>query len=72
MRIGSFVGFASLIFLISSVCGGQSGPKPLLLEKSEGELRIRRPRPKPSPASQFMLKVDPKINGSRHLIVGVE
>ena len=61
-----------IAFLNSTVCGGQSAPKPLLLEKNEGELRTRRPRPKPSPASQFMLKVDPKTNGSQHLIVGTE
>lgn len=72
MRIVSPVAILSLVFLISSLCGGQSVPKPLLLEKSEGELRTRRPRPKPSPASQFMLKVDPKTNGSKHLIVGTE
>lgn len=60
------------VFLISCVCLGQSTAKPLLLEKNEGELRTRRPRPKPSPASQFMLKVDPKTNGSEHLIVGAE
>src|SRR5579863_1285379 len=72
MRIMCVVGFVSLIFLTSSVCFGQSGSKPLLLEKNEGELRTRRPRPKPSPASQFMLKVDPKTNGSQHLIVGTE
>ena len=71
MRI-SFAGIASLIVLLSSHCGAQSLPKPLLLEKNEGELRTRRPRPKPSPASQFMLKVDPKTNGSQHLIVGTE
>lgn len=72
MRIGSLVGIASMVFLISSACGGQSLAKPLLLEKNEGELRTRRPRPKPSPASQFMLKVDPKTNSSQHLIVGTE
>ena len=71
MRI-SFVRIASFIVLMSSLCGAQSLPKPLLLEKNEGELRARRPRPKPSPASQFMLKVDPKTNGSQHLIVGTE
>jgi quercetin dioxygenase-like cupin family protein len=49
-----------------------TGAKPLLLEKSEGELRTRRPRPKPSPASQFMLKAGPTINGSEHLVVGTE
>jgi hypothetical protein len=43
MRTVSFVGIASFILLISCVCGGQSIPKPLLLEKNEGELRIRRP-----------------------------
>ena len=72
MRIVSIVGFVSLILLASSVCGGQSGAKPLPLEKDEGELRTRRPRPKPSPASQFMLKVDPRTNGSQHLVVGTE
>lgn len=66
------VGIASLILLMSWVCLAQSAPKPLLLERNEGELRIRRPRPKPSPASQFILKVDPKTNGSQHLIVGTE
>lgn len=72
MRIVSFVGIASLTLLISSVCSGQLLPKPLLLEKNEGELRTRRPRPKPSPASQFMLKVDRRTNGSQRLVVGTE
>jgi hypothetical protein len=49
MRTISFVGIASFILLISCVCGGQSAPKPLLLEKNEGELRTRRPRPKAKP-----------------------
>ena len=72
MRIVWCVGIVSLIFGISSFCVGQSAPRPLLLEKNEGELRSRRPRPKPSPASQFMLKVDPRTNGSQHLVVGAE
>lgn len=49
-----------------------SPAKPLLLEQNEGELRTRRPRPQPSPASQFTLKIGPKINGSEHLAVGTE
>lgn len=49
-----------------------STPRPLLLEKDEGELRTRRPRPQPSPASQFMLKVGPRLNGSERLVVGTE
>lgn len=63
---------AMFILLTSLIAGGQSGPRPLLLEKNEGELRTRRPRPRPSPASQFTLKVDPKTNGSQHLILGTE
>ena len=72
MRVVRFVGIAYLMFFISSVCVAQSRPRPLLLEKNEGELRTRRPRPKPSPASQFLLKVDPRTNGSQHLVVGAE
>ena len=49
-----------------------SAAKPVLLEKNEGEVRTRRPRPKPSPTSQFILKVDPKTNGSQHFVVGTE
>ena len=49
-----------------------AGARPLMLEKNQGELRTRRPRPLPTPASQFMLKVGPKINGSQRLIVGTE
>jgi quercetin dioxygenase-like cupin family protein len=48
--------------------------KPLLLEKNEGELRIRRIHADNSlPASsQFILKVSPKNNGSQHLVAGTE
>ena len=72
MRIVWFFGIVWLTFFMSSVCVGQSAAKPLLLEKNEGELRSRRPRPRPSPASQFLLKVDPRTNGSQHLVVGAE
>ena len=48
--------------------------RPLLMEKDEGELRTRRIHTDgSSPASsQFMLKVSPKNNGSRHLVAGTE
>ncbi|MGZ4867320.1 MAG: cupin domain-containing protein [Candidatus Angelobacter sp.] len=48
--------------------------KPLLLERNEGELRIRRIHTDASmpAASQFMLKVSPKNNGSQHLVLGIE
>ena len=52
----------------------ETNAKPLLLEKSEGELRTRRIHTDASvPASsQFMLKVSPKNNGSQHLVAGTE
>jgi quercetin dioxygenase-like cupin family protein len=52
----------------------ETNTKPLLLEKSEGELRTRRIHTDASvPASsQFMLKVSPKNNGSQHLVAGTE
>jgi len=53
-----------------TLAAGNASAKPLLLEKNEGELRMRRPQP--SPASQFMLKVGPNINGSQHFVVGTE
>lgn len=52
----------------------ETSAKPLILEKSEGELRIRRPRTDKSvvAAPQFMLKVSPKNNGSERLVLGTE
>jgi len=44
----------------------KAGPKPLLLEKSEGEQRIWRD----PPPGGFTLKVSPKNNGSQHLVMG--
>lgn len=46
----------------------ESGPKPLLLEKNEGEQRIWRD----PPPGAFMLKVSPKNNGSQHLVLVTE
>jgi len=46
----------------------ESGPKPLLLEKNEGEQRIWRD----PPPGGFTLKVSPKNNGSQHLVLGTE
>ncbi len=58
----------------SSAAGPETSAKPLLLEKSEGELRTRRIHTDNSgvPAHQFMLKVSPKNNGSQHLVLGTE
>ncbi|MGH9682717.1 MAG: cupin domain-containing protein [Candidatus Acidiferrales bacterium] len=46
----------------------QAAPKPLLLEKNEGERRIWRE----PPPGDFILKVSPKNNGSQHLVMGTE
>ena len=48
--------------------------RPLMLDSDEGELRTRRIHTdSSSPASsQFILKVSPKNNGSRHLVAGTE
>jgi quercetin dioxygenase-like cupin family protein len=43
--------------------------KPLLLEKNEGERRVVRGWPgHPDPGETFVLKVDPKNGGSKHLV----
>lgn len=59
---------------LSSVSNSESEPKPLLLEKNEGELRTRRIHIDKSPtaSSQFMLKVSPQNNRSQHLVAGTE
>jgi hypothetical protein len=71
--VGFFGSFAQ-----SNQSGGtqrsEINAQPLLLEKSEGELRTRRIHTNASvPASsQFMLKVSPKNNGSQRLVAGTE
>lgn len=52
----------------SSATTSEATPKPLLLEKNEGEQRTWR---EPPPGG-FMLKVSPKNNGSQHLVLGTE
>jgi quercetin dioxygenase-like cupin family protein len=51
-----------------SASTSQVDPKPLLLEKNEGERRIWRE----PPPGDFILKVSPKNNGSQHLVMGTE
>ena len=72
----------SVALVTVGICGSRAqsiqssiaSAKPLMLEKDEGELRIRRLHTDNSavPASQFMLKVSPKNNGSEHLVLGTE
>jgi len=45
---------------------------PLILEKSEGEHRVRRPRETPMPTKQFTIKIDRKNGGSQKMWLGTE
>ena len=53
----------------------ESGAKPLLLEKDEGEQRTWRPEPGEAPSNGLIIpggsfiKVSPKNNGSQHLVL---
>jgi mannose-6-phosphate isomerase-like protein (cupin superfamily) len=65
--------------LLCSPCVAAQMPAPdatakaIVLRKSDGELRTRRPRQGvASPTSDFMLKISPRINGSKHLLLGTE
>jgi|KBSMisStaDraftv2_1062788.scaffolds.fasta_scaffold83880_2 quercetin dioxygenase-like cupin family protein len=53
-------------------CGTDVTPKGLILEKDDGEHRVRRPRETPMPTADFTIKVDPKNGGSSHLVLGTE
>lgn len=45
---------------------------PTILEKNEGEPRVRRPRSIPMASNQFMLKIDRRNGRSNHFVVGTE
>src|SRR5215467_11871807 len=63
---------ATLCLMASTICLGQSsGAKILVLEREQGEKRVRRPREK-MPRSEFILKVTPQNSGSQHLVLGTE
>src|SRR5271155_4624682 len=74
----SVVGVGAAILMVSWISQAQStqtsspsipgsGPKPLLLEKNEGEPRVWRD----PPPGGFMLKVSPE-NGSQHFVLVTE
>ena len=75
----------AILALGSSSAAGQprhkraeTAAKPLIIEKNEGELRVRRipadstSVPMSMPSSEFRLKVSPKNNGSQQLVLGTE
>jgi quercetin dioxygenase-like cupin family protein len=63
-----------LCFFCCAVCLAQSpGAKLLVLEKDEGEKRVRRPRDTgANRISEFILKITPQNSGSQHLVLGTE
>ena len=64
-----------IVVIVSAVvCYSQSqGAKTVVLEKNEGEARVRRPLGVlPIPTVEFILKVTPENSGSKHLVLGTE
>lgn len=63
-----------LVAFLAGICAAQSErAKTLVLEKNEGETRVRRPRESlPVPTNEFILKVTPQNSGSKHLVLGTE
>ena len=57
---------------VGSTSAPAASPKPLLLEKNEGEQRLWRPEPGDVGLGGFILKVTPKSNGSQHLMLVTE
>ncbi len=63
-----------VVTLLAAICYAQSqGAKTLVLERNEGETRVRRPHGAlPTPSAEFILKVTPENSGSKHLVLGTE
>ena len=63
-----------VVTLFATIDYAQSpGAKTLVLEKNEGEMRLRRPLGSlPIPSEEFILKVTPQNSGSKHLVLGTE
>src|SRR5215471_6058150 len=81
MRWSSFVLGAGLVVLggytvsrieAAAQVAANMAARFLILEKNDGEHRVRRPREALMPTAEFMIKVDPKNGGSRHLVLGTE
>ena len=49
-----------------------AGTTPLILEKNEGEQRVRRPRETPVATAEFTIKIDRKNGGSQKMWLGTE
>lgn len=71
-----FVAAGTLVLASAQIVPNTTADRaqPLILHRNDGELRTRRIHTDKSgvPASQFLLKVSPKNNGSQHLVAGTE
>jgi quercetin dioxygenase-like cupin family protein len=54
---------------VGSTPAPETGAKPLMLEKTEGERRLWRPEPGEVDPGGFIIKASPKNNGSQHLVL---
>lgn len=69
----SFAVLFCVIYLSAQTVSPDLNPKPLVLQRNEGELRTRRPREGfSSPSNEFLLKIGPKTSGSKHLLLFTE
>ena len=74
------LGLTTILFGAHSIAVNEAHPKssgetktiPLMLEKNEGEHRVRRPRETPIPTSEFTIKIDRKNGGSQKMWMGTE
>jgi len=61
-----------VVVLSTAICAAQ-GAKTLVLEKNEGEARVRRPRGSLlTPTAECILKVTPENSSSKQLVLGTE
>ncbi len=61
-----------MVALSVAICCAQSDGT-AVLERNEGEKRVRRPRGSlPTPTNEFILKVTQQNSGSKHLVLGTE
>jgi len=74
LRVMKKIILLAVVTLLAAICYAQSqGAKSLVLEKNEGETRVRRPRGAlATPSAEFILKVTPENSGSKHLVLGTE
>lgn len=56
----------------TSLLSSSSSSVPTILEKNDGEHRVRRPRSIPMASSQFTIKIDRQNGHSNHFVVGTE